>query len=96
MDKTSLAAQWLRLYASSVGGTGSIPDHGTHTPRSVAKTKTKPTQDSLLAFLCPTNRAEDGTPSLWGDLTLKTMRIPCVNAHLLWESVFWFLITFGR
>ena len=31
---TSLAVQWLRLGASTAGGTGSIPGHGTKIPHA--------------------------------------------------------------
>ena len=36
---TSLADQWLRLYASSVRGIGLIPGQGTKIPHAVAKKK---------------------------------------------------------
>lgn len=49
-----------------------------------------------MAFLCPTNKAENVTLALWGGIILKNMiRIYLLNAHLLCEFVFWFIITFG-
>ena len=32
---TSLAVQWLRLYASNAGGVGSIPGQGTKIPHAM-------------------------------------------------------------
>ena len=43
-DRTSLVAQWLRLYASSAGSVGSVPGQGTEIPHAVQrgrKTKIK-------------------------------------------------------
>ena len=34
---TSLAVQWLRLFASTIGNTGLIPGHGTKISHGVAK-----------------------------------------------------------
>jgi len=39
---TSLAVQWVRLQASSAGGTSLIPGRGTETPCAAAKTIKSP------------------------------------------------------
>lgn len=54
------------------------------------------TQGSLRAFLCPTNRAGNVTPALWGGITLKNVIRTCLLHARLCESVFWFIITFGN
>ena len=56
---TTLAVQWLRLWASTAGGVGSIPGWGTKIPRAecgVAKkkqNKTKPNKKPKRAFPSP-------------------------------------------
>ena len=48
---TSLVVQWLRLRASTLGGTGSIPGRGTkilHDVQGTAKKKTKNKKNTRL------------------------------------------------
>ena len=44
-NRTSLAVQWLRLCASTVGGMGSIPSWGTKIPHATRGQKKKTGRD---------------------------------------------------
>ena len=44
VHRTSLAAQWLRLCASTAEGVGLIPDQGTKIPQATQRAKTKTKQ----------------------------------------------------
>ena len=55
---TSLAVQWLRLYASNAGGVGSIPGQGTKIPHAMwPKDKSK----SKIKYMAVTNTGEINT-----------------------------------
>ena len=51
--RTSLAVQWLRLCASTAGGAGSIPGHGTKILHAMqhGQNQTKPKQNKTKSVL---------------------------------------------
>ena len=60
--ETSLVVQWLRLHASTAGGTGSIPGQGTKIPHATQSSQKK----KRLTWLCFTKEQNDlGTSSLY-------------------------------
>ena len=47
---TSLAVQWLKLHASTAGGTGSIPGQGTVIPNATWQPKKIKTENKIETF----------------------------------------------